>query len=100
VARRTREIGVRMALGARASDVARLFGGEGLALAGAGLGVGLLLALLLLRLLEPLLFGVAPYDAATLAAGALLLLLVGALASGLPARRAARVDPARALRSE
>jgi putative ABC transport system permease protein len=100
VARRTREIGVRMALGARPGDVVRLFGGEGLALAGAGLAGGLLLALLLLRSLKPLLFGVAPYDPLTLVAGAALLLLVGALASGLPARRAARIDPARALRSE
>jgi predicted permease len=100
VARRTREIGVRMALGARAGDVVRLFAGEGVALAAVGLGIGLALALALSGAIRPLLFGVAPHDPATLAAVALLLLAVAAAAAALPARRAARVDPSHALRQE
>ncbi|MGE0455993.1 MAG: ABC transporter permease [Vicinamibacteria bacterium] len=100
VLRRTREIGLRMALGARAGDVVRLFAREGLALAGVGLGLGLLLALGLARLLRPLLFGVGPHDPATLSAVALLLAAVAAAASVLPARRAALVDPSSALRQD
>jgi putative ABC transport system permease protein len=100
VARRTREIGVRMAIGARPRDIVRLFGREGLELSGLGLALGLLLSLALARLLRPLLFGVAPHDPLTLAAVALLLFAVAAGACALPARRAARVDPARALRAD
>jgi putative ABC transport system permease protein len=100
VLRRTREIGLRMALGAGAADVASLFGREGLRLVAWGLGLGLLLALAAAQALRPLLFGVAPHDPATLLAVAALLAAVAALASLLPAWRAARVDPARALRRD
>jgi predicted permease len=100
VARRTREVGVRMALGAQASDVVRMFASEGLALAGLGLAVGLLLALSLARLLQPLLFGVGAHDPLVLAGAGMLLVLVAAGASALPSRRAARVDPSLALRQE
>jgi ABC-type antimicrobial peptide transport system permease subunit len=100
VARRTREIGVRMALGARAREIVRLFAAEGLALAGAGLGLGLLLAVSLASLLQPLLFGIGSHDPLAPALAATLLFLVAAAASALPARRAARIDPPQALRQE
>jgi putative ABC transport system permease protein len=100
VRRRTREIGIRVALGARPIDVGRLVLGEGLALTAAGIGVGLVAALLSARALSALLFGVRPTDVATFAAAAGLLLGVAALACALPARRALRMDPAAALRHE
>ncbi|MFN2432591.1 MAG: ABC transporter permease [Gemmatimonadota bacterium] len=100
VGRRTREIGIRMALGARAADVLRHVVGHAMALVGLGLGAGALLALFLARSLRGLLFGIEPADPATFAAVAALLAGVGLLASGLPAWRAARVDPSTALRSE
>jgi predicted lysophospholipase L1 biosynthesis ABC-type transport system permease subunit len=98
-ARRTREIGIRMALGARADDVVRLVMGHGLALAVAGLALGLLGAWWMSRtLMASLLFEVKPQDPATLAAASLLVLAITALASLLPARRATQVDPVLALR--
>jgi putative ABC transport system permease protein len=98
-ARRTREIGIRMALGARADDVVRLVMGRGLALAVAGLGLGLLGAWWMSRtLMATLLFEVQPQDPATLVAVSLLVVAMTALASLLPARRATRVDPVLALR--
>ncbi len=100
VSQRTREIGVRMALGARAGDVLGLVVRDGLRLALAGAAVGLAAALPLTRALEGLLFGVAPSDPATFAGVPLLLLAVCALASWFPARRACRVDPMVALRHE
>jgi putative ABC transport system permease protein len=100
VARRTREIGVRMALGARASDVLRLVLRQGLALAVAGLAAGLAAALALRRLVSAMLFGVEPSDPLTLGAVSAVLLAVALLACYAPARRAARVDPAEALRWE
>jgi putative ABC transport system permease protein len=100
VRRRTREIGVRVALGARPIDVGRLVLGEGLALTAAGLALGFVAALLAARVLSALLFGVGPTDGATLAAASGLLLVVAALACALPARRALRMDPAAALRHE
>jgi putative ABC transport system permease protein len=100
VAQRTREIGIRMALGARPARVLRLVVGEGVLLATAGIAVGLAGALALTRLLANLLFGVTPTDPATLAAAVLLLASIAAVASYLPARRALRVDPAVALRAE
>jgi predicted lysophospholipase L1 biosynthesis ABC-type transport system permease subunit len=100
VRQRAREFGVRMALGARSADVARLVLRRGMALAGAGTAVGLLGALAVNRLLGALLFEVSPTDAATLAAVALVLLAVAALACALPARSSARVQPATALRAD
>src|SRR5216117_3036663 len=100
VARRTGEIGVRMALGALAADVRRLILRETLALAAAGIGLGLLAALLSLRLVSSQLFGVSPHDPATMLAATLLVVSVAGLSGYLPARRASRVDPMVALRHE
>jgi predicted permease len=100
VARRTREIGVRVALGAEPGDVLSLVLRDGTRLLGAGLFAGLLLAASTTWLLKKLLFGVSPLDPASLAAVAALLSAVAVLASVLPARRAARLDPLVALRSE
>ena len=100
VARRNADIGIRMALGASQGTVLRSVLGEGLALTAAGLGVGLALALAGTRLLEGLVFGVAPTDPATFIAVALLVLVTATLAAGVPAWRAARADPAKALRAE
>ena len=100
VGQRTREIGVRMALGAGRGDVLRLVVGEGLRTAGLGLAAGLVASLLLTRLLSKLLFQVSPTDPPTLAAAFVLLLAAALLASYLPARRATAVHPAAALRCE
>jgi len=99
VSLRQREIGVRMALGAQQADVSRLVLRQGAQLAGAGLLVGLGAALGLTRLMSALLFGVSPADPVTYAAAALALTGVVMLASYVPARRAARVDPIETLRS-
>ncbi len=100
VARRTREIGIRMALGATGGSVAWMVMREVLVLAGAGVGIGLAGALWLTRLVETQLFGVKPADPATLAAAALGIAAVAALSGYLPARRATGIDPMRALRWE
>lgn len=100
VGRRRAEIGVRMALGARVSEVARLVVLQSLRLAGLGVIVGVVAALLTTGLLRSLLFEVRPADPLTLAGVSALLLLVALLASLLPARRAARTDPVEALRSD
>jgi putative ABC transport system permease protein len=100
VARRTREIGVRIALGARPADVLRMVAAEGLAPALAGVAAGLPLAAAAARALSGLLFGIAPLDPATFAGAALLLAASAAVACALPARRAARVDPVVALSGE
>ena len=98
VTQRTREIGLRMALGASSSDVLRIVLRRGFLLAGVGLVLGLAGALALGRVISTLLYATSPADAVTLVCVALLLLAVAGLASYLPARRATRVDPTVALR--
>jgi putative ABC transport system permease protein len=100
VTQRRREIGTRMALGAGPRDVLRLVVGQGLGMTGLGVLIGLAGALLLGRFASALLFGVTPWDPATLAGVTAGLLAVAALACFRPARRAAAVDPMEALRDE
>jgi predicted permease len=100
VAQRTREIGIRVALGAEPGQVVRLVVGEGMRLAAAGAAAGVAAALLFTRFISRLLYGVGATDLTTFAATAGLLLAVAALASWIPARRATRIDPLRALRSD
>ncbi len=98
VAQRTRDIGIRMALGASQGQIVWSVLGFGLRLAAIGLAVGLVAALAATRLLASLLYGVRPTDAITFGAVSLLLLVVALIASYMPARRATRVDPIVALR--
>src|SRR5262245_16083859 len=100
VAQRAQEVGLRMALGAQASDVLKLVVGQGMKLALLGVGLGLLAAVVFTRLMEKLLFGVSTSDPLTFIAVALLLSLVALLACWIPARRATRVNPLAALRHE
>lgn len=100
VARRRREIGIRMALGANAPTIIRSIVVGGVKLAAAGAAIGVAGALLVTRLMASLLFGVGPRDPATLSGVVGILALVAALASWIPARLAARISPISALRAE
>jgi putative ABC transport system permease protein len=100
VTRRTKEIGVRMALGAQRGDVRRLVLGEGLRLTTAGIAIGLAASTAAGHLIEALLFGVSGFDALSYAAGPMVLALIATIACLIPAHRATCVDPAAALRAE
>jgi putative ABC transport system permease protein len=100
VSQRTQEIGVRVALGAQARDVVRLILGQGALLAGVGIVIGLAGALAVTRTLRTMLFGVSTLDLATFVGVSVSLGAIALLASYVPARRAARVDPVEALRHE
>jgi putative ABC transport system permease protein len=100
VTQRTREIGIRMALGARGGEVLTLVVKQGMAVVVIGIAVGLAGAMAVTRYLEAMLFGLSPLDATTFAAVSLAFLTTAVLACYLPARRAARVDPMVALRHE
>ncbi len=100
VSQRTREIGIRMALGAKKSELAWMFVRSALVLTGIGTAVGIGAAAALMRLMRTLLFGISPLDPVTFAAVPVVLVAAAALASYLPARRTAAVDPVEALRAE
>jgi predicted permease len=100
VAQRRREVGIRMALGARAPDVQRMFVLRGMLVTGIGLAIGVAAALAVMRLIRVVLFGISPFDPLTYAAVVAGLAAVALLATWLPAHRATTVDPALALRGE
>jgi predicted permease len=100
VSQRTREMGVRIALGAQARDLLRLVLGEGITMVGAGVLLGVLLAVALGRLIGSLLYGVSAHDTLTLCGAGLVLLAIGVVASAVPAWRAALAEPMDALRHE
>jgi ABC-type antimicrobial peptide transport system permease subunit len=100
VARGVRDVGIRMALGARRGDVVRQVIGKALSFSSIGVLVGIIAAVAGARLLSSLLFGITARDPGTLASTAALLLMTTLLASYLPARRASRIDPAVVLRME
>jgi predicted permease len=100
VARRTQELGLRMALGARPADIIRLVTAQSATLVGIGLAAGLAASLLLTRLLTSFLFGITATDPIAFAAATLVLVIVALAATAVPALRAARVDPLSALRTD
>jgi predicted permease len=100
VSQRRREIGIRLALGAEPGELKKMFVRHGLTLSGLGVACGLVAAALLMRLMKSLLFGISPLDPLTYAAVPIVLVTAAVLASYLPARRAAAVDPVEALKAE
>jgi ABC-type antimicrobial peptide transport system permease subunit len=100
VARRTSEMGIRLALGARPQDVAWPILREALVLASIGIVIGLPVALALSRLIRSIFFGIKPHDPMTIIGSVILLLSVAVLSAWIPARRAAKTDPMEALRYE
>ena len=100
VAQRSREIGIRMALGAQRREVRKMFLRQGLGLTAVGLGIGLVAALALTRLMSSLLFGIKPTDVVTYATAVGVILAAAALASYLPARRASAIDPMQTLKAD
>ena len=100
VARRTREIGIRMALGAQAGAVLRMIMGEGSIMLVSGVAIGLLLAIATAKILSGILYGVGPLDPIAFTVAPLVLTIAALIATWLPARRATQVDPVQALRAE
>jgi putative ABC transport system permease protein len=100
VTRRTHEIGVRLALGAKPADVVRLLVGQGMVQIGIGVLAGVVAATAVTRSMAGLLFGIAPNDPWTFVAVSVLLVLIGIAAAWIPAHRATRIDPVSALRAE
>ena len=100
VRQRTAEIGVRIAIGAEPSRIFRLVVGQGVLLSAVGIAIGWIAALGLTRFMGAMLVGVKPADPSTFAAMAVLFVAIAAVASWIPARRAARIDPTQALRQE
>jgi len=100
VARRTGEVGIRMALGARPRDVARPILREALTLAAIGVAIGLPVALALVRLIRAAFYGIEPHDPLTMIGTVVIMFTVAALAAWVPAHRAAKIDPMEALRYE
>jgi putative ABC transport system permease protein len=100
VAQRRREIGIRMAIGARSADIAAMIGGQAVAMAAAGITLGLGAAFLAAPWIRSLLYGVAPADPISLVTAALFVIAVSAAATAIPAARATRIEPAIALREE
>jgi ABC-type antimicrobial peptide transport system permease subunit len=100
VSQRTREIGIRMALGARAADILGMILSGAFGVIVVGIGVGLLVAALATRALGSILFGVGALDPATFVAVPAIIAVVGLVAGAVPAARAARVDPMESMRAE
>jgi ABC-type antimicrobial peptide transport system permease subunit len=100
VSQRTREIGIRMALGAKRGELTRLFVGNGLQLVAIGAAFGLAAAAVLMRFMQSLLFEVSPFDPVTYSAVTLTLVAAALMASYVPALRATMIDPMEALRAE
>jgi ABC-type antimicrobial peptide transport system permease subunit len=100
VSQKRREIGIRLALGAQPREVRRMFLRQGLGLTGIGAAIGLAVAICLTRLMNSLLFGISPLDPVTYAGVPLVLATAAVLASYLPARRAAAIDPVETLKME